>query len=275
LIPAFLISLREGLEAALVVGIVAAYAVRIGRSDVLPKIWIGVIAALAVSLGSGVLILATIQRLPLVVQETIEGGAALVAIAVLTWMLFWMRRHGRSMKGELEQGVDLALANGSVVALAGLAFVSVGREGLETVLFLAVVFSASGQGAGPAIGAVGGLVLAVGVGWAIFAAGKRIDLRRFFQTTGVLLIFVAAGLCAFAVGEFGEAGLIGNTGTVFDLSGVLPETGPVGAVLAGLFGYRATPTPLEVAAYLGYLVPVLGVFILGGRRPLPAARTLA
>ncbi len=269
MIPAFLITLREGIEAALIVGIVAAYLVKIGRRDALSKVWVGVIAAIVLSVVVGVAVIATIGRLPLVVQETIEGIAAILAVIVLTWMLFWMRRQGRAMKGELEHGVDLALANGSVLALAGLAFVSVAREGLETVLFMAAVVSATGVGPGPAIGAVAGLALAVAIGLAFFVAGVRIDLRRFFSITGTLLIFVAAGLCGFAVHEFGEAGLIENSGAVFDLSAVLPETSPLGTLLAGMFGYRAAPTPFELVAYLGYLVPVIVLFVAGDRRGTP------
>ena len=269
MIPAFLITLREGLEAALIVGIVAAYLVRVDRRDALPKVWIGVFAAVGLSIVAGVAVIATIGRLPLIVQETAEGVAAVLAVVVLTWMLFWMRRQGRAMKGDLEHGVDLALANGSVLALAGLAFVSVAREGLETVLFMSAVVSATGVGPGPAIGAVAGLALAVVVGWAFFVAGVRIDLRRFFSITGTLLIFVAAGLCGFAVHEFGEAGLIPNSGAVFDLSGVLPESSPLGTVLAGLFGYRAVPTPLELVAYFGYLIPVIVLFVAGDRRATP------
>ena len=198
----------------------------------------------------------TIGELPFVVQELIGGIATLIAVGVLTWMLFWMRRQGRHMKGELEQGIDQALIGGSLLGLAGVAFVSVAREGLETVLFLSVVFSAAAPGPEPAIGAVLGLAGAVGIGIAIFAFGVRVDLRRFFQVTAVILIFVAAGLCAYAVHEFGEAGVIANSGTVFDISDVLPESSPLGAVLAGLFGYRSAPTPLEVVAYFAYLIPV-------------------
>ncbi len=275
MIPAFLITLREGLEAALIVGIVAAYLVRVGRSDALPKVWLGVLSAVILSVVAGVVVVATIGRLPFVVQETVEGIAALLAVAVLTWMLFWMRRQGRAMKGDLEKGVDLALASGSVLALAGLAFVSVAREGLETVLFMAAVFSATGVGPGPAIGAIAGLGLAVAIGLAFFVAGVRIDLRRFFSVTGILLIFVAAGLCAFAVHEFGEAGLIENSGAVFNLAGILPETSPLGTVLAGLFGYRAAPTPLELLAYFGYLIPVLWLFLAGDRRPVAPRPTQA
>jgi high-affinity iron transporter len=263
---AFFISLREGLEAALIVGIIAAYLVKLGRRDALRGVWVGVGAAVTLSIVVGALVVATVGRLPLVVQESIEGIAAVIAVVVLTWMLFWMRRQGRAMKGELEHGVDMALAGGSILALAGLAFVSVAREGLETVLFLFAIGTSSGPAVPTLVAAVAGLAVAVAIGWAIFAAGIRIDLRRFFNITGIVLIFVSAGLVAFAVHEFGEAGWIANTGTAFDLGAVLPESSPLGAVLAGLFGYRSTPTPLELIAYLAYLIPVLVVFLRPMRR---------
>ena len=212
MVPAFMIMLREGLEAALIVGIVAAYLVKTGRRDSLPAVWIGVAAAVI-----------------------------------------------------LEHGIDRALVGGSLLGLAGVAFVSVAREGLETVLFMSVVFSAAAPGPEPAIGAVLGLAVAVGIGIAIFAFGVRVDLRRFFQVTAVILIFVAAGLCAYAVHEFGEAGVIANTGTLFDISDVLPESSPIGAVLAGLFGYRSAPTSLEVLAYFAYLIPVVTIYLVTDR----------
>ena len=274
MLATFFLMLREGLEAALIVGIVAAYVVKIGRRDALPKIVTGVVAAIALSIGLGLLITATIQQVPLVVKETLEGIAAVLAVAVLTWMLFWMRRQGRLIKGELEHDVDLALSSGSTRALVGLAFLAVIREGVETVLFLIPIFSFNGTGIDVVLGGVLGLAISVGVGWAIFAAGVRVNLRRFFTVTGTVLIFVAAGLVAFAVAEFGEAGLIGNTGAAFDLNGVLPDHGPIGSVLRGLFGYRSAPTPLELLAYVAYLVPVLVLFIVDRpliRRPAPPA----
>jgi high-affinity iron transporter len=264
---AFLITLREGLEAALIVGIIAAYLVKIGRRDALGMVMAGVVLAVGLSIALGAIIVLTIGRLPFVVQETVEGVAGLVAVVVLTWMLFWMRRQGRALKGELERGVDHAIGQGSMAALAGLAFVAVIREGLETVLFMFAIISSAGAGLPTAIAAILGLGLAVGLGWAIFVGGRRIDLRRFFTITGTVLVFVAAGLVAFAVHEFGEAGLIANSGRVFDLGGLLPETGPLGATLAGLFGYRSAPTPLELIAYLAYLVPILTLFVLDGRLP--------
>ena len=220
----------------------------------------------------GLIVTVTVGRLPIAVQEGLEGAAGLFAVAVLTWMLFWMRRQGRAMKGELEHGVDTALAQGTITALAGLAFVAVPRESLETVLFLfALGAQTSGLIVSTVVGAAGGLAVAIVIGYAIFAAGIRIDLRRFFTWTGVILIFVSAGLVAFAIHAFGEAGLIVNQGAVFDLGGILPEKGPVGSVLAGLLGYRQAPTPFELIGYLVYLVPVLILFVWGGRRPAPVA----
>jgi high-affinity iron transporter len=253
--------LREGLEAALIVGIIAAYLVKMGRRDALPPVLAGVLAAVGLSVAAGVAIVLTVGRLPLVVQESFEGAAGLAAVAVLTWMLFWMRRQGRALKGELETGVAGALEAGSTTALVGLAFIAVIREGLETVLFLLAIGSSAGASAATVLGGLLGLATAVAIGYAIFAAGVRIDLRRFFTITGTVLIFVSAGLMAFAVAEFGEAGLIPNTGRLFDLNGVLPASSPLGTLLAGLFGYRAAPTPLEFVAWIAYLIPVLVLFV--------------
>jgi high-affinity iron transporter len=274
MLATFFLMLREGLEAALIVGIVAAYLVKVGRRDALPKIAVGVAFAVALSAAIGIVVTLTIERLPLTFKETLEGIAAITAVAVLTWMLFWMRRQGRALKGELEHGVDLALSTGGTYALIALSFIAVIREGVETALFLIPIFSFNGTGLDTVLGGVLGLAVAVGVGWAIFVAGVRINLRRFFTVTGTILIFVAAGLVAFAIAEFGEAGLIPNAGQAFNLSGVLPDSGPLGSVLRGLFGYRSAPTPLELFGYLAYLVPVLILFVLDRpliQRPAPAA----
>jgi high-affinity iron transporter len=273
MIPTYFLMLREGLEAALIVGIIAAYLARIGRRDMLPTVAGGVAAAIGLSVVVGIVVVATVGRLPVVVQETIEGLAGLAAVAVLTWMLFWMRRQGRALKGELEHGVDAALGTGGAMALVALAFVAVVREGLETVLFLLAVLTSSGAGVDSLVGGLLGLATAIGVGWAIFVGGARVNLRQFFTVTGVVLIFVAAGLVAFAVGALGEAGLIVNNGTAYNLNGLLPDSTPLGNVLRGLFGYRSQPTPLEVVAYLLYLVPVLTLFVVG--RPSLRRRAVA
>ncbi|HEY6058008.1 MAG TPA: iron uptake transporter permease EfeU [Candidatus Limnocylindrales bacterium] len=267
---AFLVTLREGLEAALIVGIIAAYLVRIGRRDVLPAVAAGVGGALALSILAGAVVFATVGRLPELVQASIEGGAGLVAVGVLTWMLFWMRRQGRAIKGNLERGIDLALSGGSTTALVGLAFVAVAREGLETVLFLFAVSSAAGTGPSTALAGVAGLLVAAGIGWAIFAGGVRVNLRLFFGVTGAVLVFVSAGLIAFAIHEFGEAGLFVNAGRTFDLSAVLPETSPLGTILSGLFGYRSAPTPPELLGYLVYLLPTFVMFVVD---PVPPRRS--
>ncbi len=266
MLATFFLMLREGLEAALIVGIVAAYLVKIGRRDALPRIAVGVASAVVLSIAIGVAVILTIEELPEIIQATAEGVAALVAVAVLTWMLFWMRRQGRAIKGELEHEVDLAISSGGTFALVALAFVAVIREGVETALFLIPVLSFNGAGIDTIAGGVLGLVVAFATGWAIFVAGRRVNLRRFFTVTGSILIFVAAGLVAFAIHEFGEAGLVANTGVAFDLGGVLSDTTPLGSILHGLFGYRSAPTVLELLGYLAYLVPVLALFIAD--RPL-------
>src|SRR5829696_3131559 len=274
MLATFFLMLREGLEAALIVGIVAAYLVKIDRRDALPKIALGVVSAIGLSIAIGLVVTLTIERVPLVVQETLEGLAAVLAVGVLTWMLFWMRRQGRALKGELEHGADAALTRNSTRALVALAFLAVIREGVETVLFMIPILSFNGTGIDIVLGGLLGLAVAVAVGWAIFVAGVRVNLRRFFTATGVVLIFVSAGLVAFAIAEFGEAGLIPNTGVAFNIQSSLPDNGPIGSVVRGLFGYRAAPTPLELIGYLAYLIPVLFLFIVDRpllRRPAPAA----
>jgi len=264
---AFFLMLREGLEAALIVGIIAAYLVKSGRRDALPTIALGVGAALALAIGAGAVVWVTVGNLPLAPRALIEGITAFAAVGVLTWMLFWMRRQGRAMKGELEAGVDAALQGGSTWALAGLAFIAVIREGLETVLFLFAI-GASASSVGPLLlASLAGLAVAVAIGYAIFALGVRIDLRRFFTITGVVLIFVSAGLVSYGIAEFTEVGLLPATPVAFDLSGVVPESGLLGSLLAGLFGYTEAPTVLQVIGYLAYLIPVLFLFVVGPRRP--------
>ncbi len=273
---ALLIGLREGLEAALIVGIICAYVVNVGRRDVLPWIGLGVALAAGLSVGLGVLIVSTIGRLPFQLQATLEGLAAVLAVIVVTWMLFWMRRQGRAIKGELESNMAAALAVGTTSALVGIAFLAVIREGLETALFfLAILGAQAGDVSSAVIGGLVGLGIAVALGWAIFAMGVRINIGRFFTWTGVMLIFVAAGLVVYAVTEFTEAGFLPVQPPLLDLSSVLPQTSPVGSMLAGLFGYRSAPTTIQVIAWLVYLVPVLVLYLTDwrpwARRSMPAS----
>jgi len=269
MLTVFLILLREGLEAALVVGIVIGYLVKIGRRDALRWVWIGIVAALVVSVGLGVLVFVTIGDLPSAIQEPIEGLAAVFAVGVLTWMLFWMRRQGRALKGELEGQLDDALRAGSTAALVGLAFVAIVREGLETALFLLALFrsaAASGEFS-PELPLAGlaGLAVAVLLGSAIVRGAIRLNLRRFFSLTGVVILLVAAGLVSSAIGSFVDAGWLPSGAPAINLAGLLPETSPLGSLLAGLLGYRAQPTALQLIGYFGYLVPVLGLFVGGDR----------
>jgi high-affinity iron transporter len=270
LIP-FLIMLREGMEAALIVGIVAGYLEKTGRSRWLPAVWTGVVVAALLCLALGLALDAASAEFPQKEQELFEGLVGLVAVAVLTWMVFWMRKAARSIGAELRQSVDVALASGSGsgVALVAMVFLAVGREGLESVFFLLATFQ---QNVGPwvPIGALLGLACAVLIGYGIYRGGVRLDLRRFFAWTGVFIIFVAAGLLAGALRAFHEAGLWNEFQTIaFDLSRILPADGVLGTVLAGLFGYSDTPTVGEVAIYLLYLVPALLLFTMG-RGPVRA-----
>ncbi len=181
----------------------------------------------------------TLGRLDHRLQATLEGIAAVAAVVIMTRMLFWMRRQGRAIKGELESQVSAALALGSTRALIGLVFIAVIREGLEmTLFFLAIIGSESGDATSAVIGGLLGLVVAMGLGWAIFAAGVRINLRRFFTVTGVLLIFVAAGLVVYAVTEFTEAGYLPQVAALFDAS---QDPAPVVADRIGADGHVRIP----------------------------------
>jgi high-affinity iron transporter len=264
----FFITLREGLEAALIVGIICAYLIKVGRRDLLKPVALGVAFAVAFCVIVGVLVVATVGRLPLQVQATLEGVGALAAVVVVTWMLFWMRRQGRSLKGALEGELAAAIAAGTAAALVGMAFLAVIREGLETVLFLLAVVTSRGDTAAALLGGLLGLAVAVAIGWAIFAMGVRVNLGRFFTWTGVLLIFVAGGLVMYAIAEFTEAGLLPASAAAFDLGSTLPVSSPLGSVLAGLLGYRSAPSMLQIAGYVAYIIPVLILFVFDDRLAL-------
>jgi high-affinity iron transporter len=267
MLVAFLIMLREGMEAALIVGIVAGYLRQTGRARWLPAVWAGVIAACVLCLGLGIALNLASAEFPQKQQEMFEGAVGLVAVAILTSMIFWMRTAARSIGAGLRHSIDAALPSGSSsgLALVTMVFLAVGREGLESVFFLLATFQQD-VGIGVPVGAILGLAGAGLIGWAIYHGGVRLDLRRFFNWTGLFIIFVAAGLLAGALRALHEAGLWnGLQATAFDLSAILPADGPVGTVLAGLLGYSDTPSVGEVAIYLLYLIPVLLLFT--GRAP--------
>ena len=264
MLATFFLMLREGLEAALIVGIIAAYLVKIGRRDALPKIATGVVAAVGLSIGLGLLITLTIEKLPLVLQETLEGLAAVLAVGVLTWMLFWMRRQARGVKGELQAAVDRVLTEGGGAwGLAALAFMAVIREGIETSLFLVgQVASADDAASSILIGAVVGLAIAVGIGVLFYQGSRRVNLASFFRWTGVALDFIAAGLLTHAIHEFIEVGVITvGTQPAFDISAVLSHEEGIGQFLRALFGYTSQPEVITLVAYVTYVVVVLWLFL--------------
>ena len=273
---AFLITLREGIEAALVVSIILAYLNTIGRRDRHGVVWAGAGAAVGVSLVAGIVLNLTVGAISETSERTaeiIEGIGSLLAVAVLTWMIFWMRRQARYIKGELQERVDMALASGSTLALAALAFFVVVREGLETALFLfgTIREEVVGSVALGYVGAALGLAVAALLGILIYKGGIRLNLRTFFKVTGILILVVAAGLFAYGIHELQEVGWITfGTATAFDISGVLSDEGTVGALLRALFGYNADPTVLELVAWVGYLL-VTGFLFLRPHRERPAA----
>ncbi len=259
--------LREGIEAALIVGIVAGYLARTGRRAWLPALWVGVALACAVSLAAGAALDIVAGELPQRGQELFEAAVGLIAAAMLTSMVFWMRKAAGSIKGELQQGVDAAFAGRHRgIALIALAFLAVVREGLESVFFLLAVFQQSG-GWGPALAAAAGLLLAALAGYAIYALGVKLDLRAFFRWTGILILFVAAGLLVNAIRSLHEAGLWNHLQqTVYDLGATLPADGMPGAILSGLFGYQERAALGEVIVYFAFLIPMLLLFLAAGRR---------
>lgn len=272
-----LTGLREGVEAALIVSIICAYLARTGNGQHLGRIGLGVSAAVAASAALGFVIFATLGELRTPWEQVFEGATMLVAAAVVTWMLFWMRRQTSPVAGQLQRALDQVLTAGSAWGLALLAFTAVIREGLETALFLvgqATAAMTSSGGAGPAsvlAGAVVGLLISVGLGFAFYRGSRRLNLGRFFRWTGVLLVFIAAGLLGSAVHEFVEIGWIPlGAQTAFDISATLPHEEGVGLFLRALFGYSLTPEVVALAVWGSYLVTILSLFL----RPLPPRPTV-
>jgi high-affinity iron transporter len=269
----FVIALREGIEAALIVSIVLAYLKQVGATDQGRLVWWGTIVAAVVSAGVGTAVFVAGAEFEGTAEQIFEGLVTLAAVGVLTWMIFWMRRQGARIKSDLQEKVDTALITGGF-ALAGLAFFAVLREGVETALFLyaaAKGTAVEGTGVAPAaqvIGAVIGLALAAILGVLLYRGGIRMNLRSFFRVTGLLLIVVAAGLFAFGLHELQEAGWLPFLeGHAFDISSSLPDDSGVGAILRGLLGFQADPTWLEVVGWAGYLLVVGGLFLRSPKTP--------
>ncbi|WP_273728636.1 iron uptake transporter permease EfeU [Brucella gallinifaecis] len=278
LVP-FLIMFREGVEAALIVGIIASYLHQTGRSAWMPVVWIGVLLALAMSLAVGAILQLVSAEFPQKAQELFEAIIGLIAVFVLTSMVFWMRKAARSIKAELHHSIDAAFETPTHkgFGLILMVFFAVAREGLESVFFLLAAFQQSEGGAAP-LGALLGVLLAALVGYGIYRGGLKLNLRRFFRWTGVFILIIAAGILANSVMALHEAGIWNHFQmVVFDTSEILPLDSTLGSVLAGIFGYIATPTISEVVAYLGFLVPALIIFLIPSSAPAqnaPAKQTV-
>ena len=271
---AFLIMLREGIEAALIVGIVAGFLKQSGHSRLMPKVWLGVALAALMCLGIGYGIHSATGEIPQKEQEFVVGVIGLVAVAMLTYMILWMKKAARSMKQQLQDSVQMALnrGDGQGWALVGMAFLAVAREGLESVFFLLAVFQQSPTWSMP-VGAVLGLLAAVVIGALIYQGGMRLNLAKFFRWTGAFLIVVAAGLVAGSLRALHEAGVWNHLQeVVFDSSKYLHEDSPLGVLPGGFFGYTDHPTQGEVLAWLLYLVPVM-IWFLHGSRPAAVQRS--
>jgi high-affinity iron transporter len=258
---AFLITLREGLEISIVLAILLGYLVKTGRSDRAGSVWVGAGIAAIVCLVTGLLFHAAVGEFEGKAEQAIEGSLALAAALVLTWMILWMRKNARNMSGDLRSKVDGA---NSARAIMFIAFVAVAREGFETVLFLLGAETGDASGAQVIIGGLLGLAVSAVVGVLVYRFGKNIDLRVFFRITGVLLIFFAAGLVGKAFHEFREL-LELEDGWLFQPAWTI-TSGPLASgtlydFLSGLFGWSSDPERIRVIAYVGYLVPVLWLFL--------------
>ncbi len=275
MLPTFVIGLREGLEAALIVGIIAAFLGQEGRRDALRQVWIGTAAAVVICIGIGVGLQLVSQDLPQRQQEGLETVVGAFAVAMVTYMIIFMRRHARDLKGDLEGAAASALASGSTRALVLMAFLAVLREGFETAVFLLATFHASGDATASWLGAVIGILLAVAIGYGIYRGGVRLNLARFFRVTGLVLVVVAAGLVMTAFRTANEAGWL-TVGQVqaFDLSWLVRPGTPLSSLLTGVLGIQPYPVWIEVIAWLAYLVPMIVIVAWPARRrPRPAEAT--
>jgi high-affinity iron transporter len=273
-LPTFVIALREGVEASLIVGIVAAFLGQQGRRDALRWVWIGVGLATALCLAVGIGLRLLGESLPQAQQEGLETVVALVAVGMVTYMIVWMRRHSRAIKRMLEGEVAEALANGSVLALVTMAFFAVLREGFESAVFLLAVFQSSSDPGAASLGAILGLAAAAVLGYLLYKGGLRINLSRFFRLTGGVLALVAAGLVASALHTAHEATWFSVLqDKAVDLSWLVAPGSVRAALLTGMLGLRPEPTVGETLGWLLYLVPI-GLYVLwpDGWRPAPRRR---
>ncbi len=272
----FVITLREGFEAALLLGIVYAYLEKIGRREHYRHVTLGALLGGVASALTGLAVATLSGPLLDLGPDVIGVGAMFLAVAVLTWHGWWMRRHASAVKGDVERQIDAAEASRRLWLVGVIAFLGVFREGAETVLFVwGLLVGASGTAGWPAlVGGAAGLAAAALLGWSVFRAGRRVSVRRFFAITSVVILLLAAGLFSSGLGKLTGLGWLPDTPVAWDTSGLLPDTGAVGSFLGGLIGYRDRPRLLEVAGYAAYLLGA-GVLVVGAaRRPSAKARAV-
>src|SRR5512147_2734428 len=264
MLSTYLLSLREGLEAALIIGIVLGAVSKIRRNDLSPAVWLGTLCAVGISILTAILLTTFGMSLEAEAEQIFEGITMLIAAGILTWMIFWMRKQARFLKSELEAGVNKAAASTGKRAMFWLAFIAVVREGVELALFITAAFFAGDQTQVTSniiqtlAGTILGLGTAILLGWTLFATTVRLDLRRFFQVTGILLILFAAGLVAHSVHEFNEVGWIPVIiEHVWDANAIIDENSLVGQLLKTLFGYNGNPSLTEMISYFVYLAVVI------------------
>ena len=266
MLPTYLLSLREGLEAALIIGIVLGAVSKIRRTDLRPAVWLGTLSAVIVSILTSIILTSFGMSLEEKAEQIFEGITMLIAAGILTWMIFWMGKQARFLKSELEAGVNKAAAavGTGKRAVFWLAFVAVVREGVELAIFItAALFAGSSDGASSnIIQVLAGTILGLGtsalLGYTLFATTVRLDLRRFFQVTGFLLILFAAGLVAHGVHEFNEVGWIpAIVEHIWDVNMILDENSVTGQLLKTLFGYNGNPSLTEIIAYFAYIATVV------------------
>ncbi|BAJ26168.1 MULTISPECIES: iron uptake transporter permease EfeU [Kitasatospora] len=256
----YLIGLREGLEASLVVCILIAYLVKTGHRDRLGPVWIGVGSAVALAMAFGAVLQFGSSQLSFEAQEALGGSLSIIAVGLVTWMVFWMRRTARHLKSELQGKLDAALAMGTG-ALVATAFLAVGREGLETSLFIWTAVQSTGDGWNPLAGATLGLLTSVVLGWLFYRGALKINLAKFFTWTGGMLVVVAAGVLAYGVHDLQEAGWIPGLGVhAFDISSTIPVDSWYGTLLKGVFNFQPDPTKVQVWVWALYLAPTLYFF---------------
>ncbi len=276
MLPTFVIGLREGVEASLIVGIVAAFLRQEGRTDALRRMWLGVAIAVMVCVAVGVGLEVVNENLPQRKQEMLETVIAVVALVMISSMIVFMRRHARSMKADLQSKAGVALAAGSASALVLMAFLAVLREGFETAVFLLATFDASRSRGSALIGASLGLVVAVVIGWLIYRGGMRINLGRFFTATALVLVVIAAGLASFAAHTAHEAGWLNSfQGESFNATAFVKPGSVRSALITGVLGIQPRPTSAEVIAWIGYLVPMVFVVLWPKRTPRAATSAVS